>query len=88
MLVVVNLKPAKLAGFMSHGMLLCASREGEGELRGEGVVGEEGRERTVELVEVMPGSEVGGRVFVEHLGYSKVRRSSSNKHKSSVNQKA
>lgn len=52
-LVVCNLKPAKLAGFKSCGMVLCASQEGE-----------DGN-ATVEFVDPPAGAAVGERVFID-----------------------
>ena len=52
-LVVCNLKAAKLAGFASNGMVLCASSEG-----GE----------TVAFVEPPEDAELGARVLMEGVG--------------------
>lgn len=48
-LVLLNLKPAKLGGFKSHGMVLCAS--------------DEAHER-VEFIEPPADAKVGERVFI------------------------
>mmetsp|Transcript_56861 Transcript_56861/g.133299 ORF Transcript_56861/g.133299 Transcript_56861/m.133299 type:complete len:673 (+) Transcript_56861:97-2115(+) len=50
--VVVNLKPAKMAGFESAGMVLCAATEDHSK---------------VELLEVPDDAKVGERVFIEGL---------------------
>ena len=55
-IVVTNLKPRKLVGFKSHGMVLCAAR----------VDPETGEER-VELVTPPPGARVGEVVTFEGL---------------------
>ncbi|CAD8187569.1 unnamed protein product [Paramecium pentaurelia] len=49
-LVLVNLKPRKLAGFMSNGMVLCAS---------------DASHTKVELMRPAPGSKVGERVKIQ-----------------------
>lgn len=49
-LVICNLKPAKLAGFKSHGMVLCASDESH---------------EHVEFVEPPEGAKAGERVFID-----------------------
>ncbi|EKX44521.1 hypothetical protein GUITHDRAFT_109640 [Guillardia theta CCMP2712] len=51
-LVVTNLKPAKMAGFESAGMVLAASNDDHSK---------------VELLEVPEGAQVGERVFIEGL---------------------
>jgi tRNA-binding EMAP/Myf-like protein len=51
-LVVCNLKPAKMAGFESAGMVLCASNP---------------EHTQVELLEVPEGAAIGERVFIEGL---------------------
>jgi len=51
-LVVCNLKPAKMAGFESAGMVLCASNAEHTE---------------VELLEVPEGAAIGERVFIQGL---------------------
>ena len=48
-LVLCNLKPAKLGGFKSHGMVLCASNAAHDQ---------------VELIEPPAGAKVGERVFI------------------------
>ena len=49
-LVVTNLKPAKLGGFKSMGMVLCAGNADH---------------TKVEFVDVPEGAKIGERVFVE-----------------------
>ncbi|CAD8187412.1 unnamed protein product [Paramecium octaurelia] len=49
-IVLVNLKPRKLAGFMSNGMVLCAS---------------DASHTQVELMRPAPGSKVGERVKIQ-----------------------
>jgi len=52
-IVLVNLKPRKLAGFNSHGMVLCASNEDH---------------TKVELLRPADGSKVGERVTLDGYG--------------------
>ena len=52
-LVLSNLKPRKLAGFNSNGMVLCASNSDHSK---------------VELLRPHPDSKVGERVFLENNG--------------------
>jgi methionine--tRNA ligase beta chain len=61
-LVVANLKARKLAGFASHGMVLCASRSATalGDEDGGG-----GGKTTVHFVDPPEGAAIGERVWVE-----------------------
>ena len=51
-LVVTNLKPAKLGGFPSAGMVLCAKLQ-------------EGEKETVEFIRAPEGAKIGERVLLE-----------------------
>lgn len=51
-LVVCNLKSAKLDGFPSHGMVLCAKKN-------------EGSTEHIEFVDVPEGAKVGERIFIK-----------------------
>jgi len=52
-IVLVNLKPRKLVGFNSHGMVLCASNEDH---------------TKVELLRPAEGAKVGERVTLDGYG--------------------
>mmetsp|Transcript_22124 Transcript_22124/g.32219 ORF Transcript_22124/g.32219 Transcript_22124/m.32219 type:complete len:271 (-) Transcript_22124:68-880(-) len=54
-IVVCNLKPRNLKGFKSHGMVLCASVDGEN------------GERKVEFVDPPSSTQAGDRIFVEEI---------------------
>lgn len=54
--VICNLKPTKLRGFLSAGMVLCAKTEDP-----------ESGEKKVEFVDVPAGAKVGERLFVQDL---------------------
>jgi len=58
-LVMCNLKPAKLRGIVSYGMVMCASETN-------------GDERTVKLVDIPEGAQVGDRVTFPGLEGSPV----------------
>jgi aminoacyl tRNA synthase complex-interacting multifunctional protein 1 len=55
-LVLANLKTRKMVGFPSHGMVLCAVKEG---------AADDGSEDVVELLSPPPGSNPGDRIVCE-----------------------
>lgn len=56
-LVVCNLKVAKLGGFASHGMVLCAKKN----------VGADGTEEKVEFVDPPKDAKIGERIFIAEV---------------------